>query len=337
LRNRDLFSLLALTDPETFRDEGVLEDIIHANAGLIDARRAVLGGADSAEIRRAVEASARSPLLRRSQKLAAVVRALDRGGQAPDRATRATMAARIEGANLLANLVNRTRRRDVEELRVIRKVSAFKARMSSPETEVYDRITDVVTRYALSADVSPGFLASGPQRLLASSIPAALDHWRARATGEDYDDMEVDEEGNPVVPERSGVGPLVGQLRATAALLPDPEVLARQDTKFAALIEVLRTHLGEQPDAKVVIFSSFRSTLAYLERRLRAERIGCAVMHGGTRNRTELIDDFSKSPDVSVLLSSEVGSEGVDLQFCRVVINYDLHGIRCASSRGSAA
>jgi superfamily II DNA or RNA helicase len=324
LRNRDLFSLLALIDAETFRDEAVLADIIEANAGLMEARRAVLGGADGAEIRKAVQASGRHPLLRRSRKLAAVVETLDAAGPFPDRPTRATMAAQIEGANLLANLVNRTRRRDVEELRVVRKCHAFKARMSGLETEVYARVTDVVTRYAQSADLSPGFLACGPQRLLASSIPAALEHWRKGATSADFEDMEIDEEGNPVAADGSDLGPLVSQLRLAAALLPDPEVLARQDTKFAELIGILRAHLAAQPDAKIVLFSSFRATLAYLERRLRAEGIGCAVMHGGTASRSALIDAFAADDELSLLLSSEVGSEGVDLQFCRVVVNYDL-------------
>ena len=33
---------------------------------------------------------------------------------------------------------------------------------------------------------------------------------------------------------------------------------------------------------------------------------------------------FQDKPEVRILLSSEVGSEGIDLQFCRVVVNYDL-------------
>ena len=36
------------------------------------------------------------------------------------------------------------------------------------------------------------------------------------------------------------------------------------------------------------------------------------------------IDEFASDPDIRVLLSSEVGSEGIDLQFASVVVNYDL-------------
>jgi hypothetical protein len=41
-------------------------------------------------------------------------------------------------------------------------------------------------------------------------------------------------------------------------------------------------------------------------------------------DKTEVIEQFKETPSIRVLLSSEVASEGVDLQFCRFLINYDL-------------
>jgi len=40
--------------------------------------------------------------------------------------------------------------------------------------------------------------------------------------------------------------------------------------------------------------------------------------------KQEVLEDFKNNNTRSVLLSSEVGSEGIDLQFCRFIINYDL-------------
>jgi SNF2 family DNA or RNA helicase len=37
-----------------------------------------------------------------------------------------------------------------------------------------------------------------------------------------------------------------------------------------------------------------------------------------------VLQEFEQEGGPSVLLSSEVGSEGIDLQFCRFLINYDL-------------
>jgi hypothetical protein len=42
---------------------------------------------------------------------------------------------------------------------------------------------------------------------------------------------------------------------------------------------------------------------------------------------------FRDSQDVRVLLSSEVGSEGIDLQFCHVLVNYDLPWNPCGEQR----
>jgi hypothetical protein len=57
-----------------------------------------------------------------------------------------------------------------------------------------------------------------------------------------------------------------------------------------------------------------------------ADGITVTVIHGGVPNerRWEEIERFKDVRGPRVLLSSEVGSEGIDLQFCRVLVNYDL-------------
>jgi hypothetical protein len=48
-------------------------------------------------------------------------------------------------------------------------------------------------------------------------------------------------------------------------------------------------------------------------------------MHGGvSESKQALLQRFESDPGIRILLSSEVGSEGVDLQFCRLLVNYDL-------------
>lgn len=324
LRNRDLHSLLSLVDAETFHNEDVLEDIIEANDGLVRARAAVLKGAGPEEIRRAICSSRNHPLLRHSKKVGAILETLKSESSSIAKSDRAKLAHQIERSNLLANLINRTRRRDVEELRVERRPFVHKATMTPDEWAVYEDITETVGDYALKADIPPRFLSCGPQRLLSSSIPAALEHWRNYRNGKDFDDPEVDAEGNSIDPTDEDIQPLVARLQATAMLLPHPSVLEKQDTKYSKLVGVLRTYLREEPNAKIILFSSFRSTLAYLGRRLSEDGIGCVTMHGATRDRSELISDFENRENCPVLLCSEVGSEGVDLQFSRTMINYDL-------------
>lgn len=325
LGNRDLQSLLSLVDPDTFRDETTLGEIIDANAGLIAAREATLRGDPPQAVLAALDDAAESALLSRSAQLRAIRDDVEALADQWTEAARARIAGRLDEANLLSNVVNRTRRRDVEELRVQRQVRVHRAEFTSEERAVYDAISEEVRLHALQGNMPPAFLLAGPQRMLASSIPAALAHWRANLADPEFEDDAGDDENDATAEVAKALGPLVARLTARAAALPHPRTLEAQDTKYRQLIGVLRAHLAENPDEKAILFSSFRPTLAYLRRRLEADGIACATLHGGvTDGRMELIDGFRGSPTQRVLLSSEVGSEGVDLQFARIVVNYDL-------------
>ena len=91
------------------------------------------------------------------------------------------------------------------------------------------------------------------------------------------------------------------------------------------MIRELRRLWEFEDEAKIIVFSSFKPTLHYLQGRLLEKGIGAELLHGSvTRPRAEILARFKSDDDVRVLLSSEVGSEGVDLQFSSIVVNYDL-------------
>ena len=95
------------------------------------------------------------------------------------------------------------------------------------------------------------------------------------------------------------------------------------DRKYEELKRMLTEII---PDEKVVVFAYYRGTLAYLGRRLTEDNITVTTIHGGVDNeqRWKELERFKDPRGPRVLLSSEVGSEGIDLQFCRVITNYDL-------------
>ncbi len=81
--------------------------------------------------------------------------------------------------------------------------------------------------------------------------------------------------------------------------------------------------LGEFPD-KLVIFTQFRATEELLERRLRESGIDVAVFHGGlSRLEKERAIERFRGP-ARLLLCTEAGSEGRNLQFAHAVCNFDL-------------
>ncbi len=97
------------------------------------------------------------------------------------------------------------------------------------------------------------------------------------------------------------------------------------DSKYKRLSKELKHYLKDHPKEKVVVFAYFRPTLYYLNERLASEGIESLVLvGGGTEDKYDVIERFKNPNGPNVLLASEVASEGVDLQFSRVVVNYDL-------------
>jgi hypothetical protein len=95
------------------------------------------------------------------------------------------------------------------------------------------------------------------------------------------------------------------------------------DSKLFAFLsiadEVVRTS-----KKKLLVFSFYTGTLDYLKEKLIESGYGVGVIHGKLSNRQEEIVRFKNDPNCQILLSSEVGSEGLDFQFCDALVNYDL-------------
>jgi SNF2 family DNA or RNA helicase len=92
-----------------------------------------------------------------------------------------------------------------------------------------------------------------------------------------------------------------------------------QSAKTLALIRLL-----QRSPEKTIVFSRFRATLEHLQGALGDAGFRVEVFHGGltAAEKDRSIERFEHVADI--LMSSEVGGEGRNLQFCRTVINYDL-------------
>ncbi|MBE0557404.1 MAG: hypothetical protein IH628_09245, partial [Proteobacteria bacterium] len=227
-----------------------------------------------------------------------------------------------EKLNLLGGYVNRTRRVQVKENRPLRDPLVLPVVYSPEEMRLYQAILQIVRRQCLM-DSRPFhvFQVMGLQLRAASCLPTLAEEIRngrfgnvsdlfGEALGEDVFDGLPDEEASEEIVE-----PDIAQL-----LTYDFE---KNDSKYQELRRLLLELL---PDEKAVIFAYYRPTLAYLRRRLMADNVNVTIIHGDIPNdqRWEEIERFKDPRGPRVLLSSEVGSEGIDLQFCRVMVNYDL-------------
>ncbi len=112
--------------------------------------------------------------------------------------------------------------------------------------------------------------------------------------------------------------------RANGAAAEIDEVLAllkdvRETEKGKQLVQLVQKN-----SAKKMVFTSFRHTFDYLAARFREAGLAFAEFRGGmtAAQKDEAIAAFRDNIDL--LLLTEVGAEGRNLQFCQTIINYDL-------------
>lgn len=125
----------------------------------------------------------------------------------------------------------------------------------------------------------------------------------------------------------SSPGALADSLKQLTLRLPDEELksLARraaqvkQVEKAKVLVEML-----SKSSQKTLVFTTHKATSTYLAKTLLAANIPFAEFQGGMslKQKDEAIAAFRDN--VSVLLASETGGEGRNIQFANAIVNYDL-------------
>lgn len=323
LHGKDLFHQLKLVDPDFFDNEYSFAGVLQANEPLVRACSIVLDKRGVTEdVRICLEEAQKHDLLADNQQLRELLRLEKLKKLMETTEGRVKLANRIERINLLAHAVSRTRKRDVHELRVVRDPQSHFVEMHPLEKDVYDRVTAAIREYAREADIVEGFLLAGPQRRVASCMHAAVESWQKGCVP---DDLPVYEDFGEQESREYEDRPLTRHVSDCVVPHVDLGKLHAVDTKYDCFRDLVRDYLTRNPTEKMVVFSYFPGTLAYLARRLHAEGIESRVLHGSTkRPKDEIIDEFRILDECRILLSSEVASEGVDLQFCSVLVNYDL-------------
>ena len=146
--------------------------------------------------------------------------------------------------------------------------------------------------------------------------------------GEKHEDYESRVLGGTVA---VSLAELDAERRKVDGLLAKTRVLfdAGRESKFEKLRQVLRDpeYLGE----KFIVFTEHRDTASFLVRRL--EGLGftgqVALIHGGMpyQERERQVAFFRKTTDeggADYLVATDAAGEGINLQFCWLMINYDL-------------
>ena len=116
-----------------------------------------------------------------------------------------------------------------------------------------------------------------------------------------------------------------GELKMLRELVNHP---VPAEAKWIELCRLLDGITKQEPQEKFLIFTEYRGTVDFLKRELES-RYGdnaVAIIMGGMNAdaRKESIDKFQKDSSCRFLISTQAGGEGINLQFCHIMVNYDL-------------
>jgi len=144
---------------------------------------------------------------------------------------------------------------------------------------------------------------------------ADVDEW-AELDGQTQVDLAIQTKGWEM--EKAEVDTLLDLARATES--------QGTDAKAEALLELIYKLQQEEndPELKVLVFTEFVPTQAMLADFLDSRGFSVVTLNGSMdlEARTRAQQSFSR--DVRILISTDAGGEGLNLQFCHVIVNFDM-------------
>jgi hypothetical protein len=243
-----------------------------------------------------------------------------------DKFERVKMITATENFHSFAGIINRTRRRDIGNF-TVRKPKTVKVDFSPEQQVLHDRLLEIQAEILGEIhERGIAFMMSTIRRQAASCIfglRPQLEDILSRHLDELYWD-EIDEDY--FTPQENDVSGIKEQIQA---LIEYAKSISDFDPKYEELIKIIRDK-QEADNNKIMLFSSFRHTLSYLYKKIKAAGFRVGLIHGGVdddermrlRGKFELPKEDKDALDI--LLFSEVGCEGLDYQFCDCMVNYDL-------------
>ena len=246
------------------------------------------------------------------------------------REERVKLISDAESLHSFNSMLNRTRRKDIQDF-CIRRPFTLAVEFTERQKELHDELlrfeADALLQLHGNARSIP-FMMSTIKRQAASCIFGLAPHIRdliQRRFQQMEDDPDLDYSPRFAF-DRADASVLAGMAQN---LLTMADNLPEEDPKFDQMLEAIMEK-QKQENNKIILFSTFRYTLYYLKRKLLDDGLRVAQVDGSVKDamRQEYRARFELPKDdkdaIDILLFTEVGSEGLDYQFCDMMINYDL-------------
>ncbi|MBI3818877.1 MAG: DUF3883 domain-containing protein [Planctomycetes bacterium] len=156
---------------------------------------------------------------------------------------------------------------------------------------------------------------------------------QGRLEDAEQDEDDLDDEDRDRLADEATVATELDHLRAEIAAIRELLTYARKvkdrasDTKLAALRDCLAAaEFKELQDGrgKLLIFTEHRDTLKYIREQLEKWGYSTCEIHGGMNPRERKAAQEKFRTGVQICVATEAAGEGINLQFCHLMINYDL-------------
>jgi superfamily II DNA/RNA helicase len=237
------------------------------------------------------------------------------------REDRVDFISEFTNSDNLSYILTRTKKRDAGFF-IPREAMSSSIEITENEQIYYDAVVEFVIYlfHLKNPKIPSGFITVMPERMASSCMLASLESFKNMRSTKKFFVSEIDDLDNEL-DDFEFDSEVVSRLDE---LITKGNLIGDSDSKYDKFIEFLND-LKEQNIKKVIVFSFFKKTLSYLESKLLERSIKVGKIDGDIdpEERYEIINQF-REDKFDILLSSEVGSEGLDMQFCNVVFNYDL-------------
>ena len=89
-------------------------------------------------------------------------------------------------------------------------------------------------------------------------------------------------------------------------------------------LKELSAKYTENNNRKILIFTESKDTLEYLERKIREWGFSTNTIHGGMKLEDRINAEAIFKNETEVMVATEAAGEGINLQFCNMMLNYDI-------------
>ena len=139
------------------------------------------------------------------------------------------------------------------------------------------------------------------------------ERWKAESL---WETLSVAENRQEFESEIDTLGELIQQARTI--------IQKESEVKITELRKTMDDLNKKSPKTKILIFTESKDTLDYLEKKIRSWGYSVNVIHGGMRLEQRIEAEKVFKNETQVMVATEAAGEGINLQFCNLMINYDI-------------